>query len=292
MLLRRHFSVTRIITCFHFYGVWLQRVPVCWVLQFLLILRSFLLLWLKREQEIDKDVLSLPLPFFFEIIQVTPKPAPCLQVLPMRTCPFSGMPHISPLLSTNLHELLPPFTASPLKQNAVCHIQHTVPAALRLSAHLSCTPPSQASLLIGKLPQEAPEGLPRLTWHPWPGKCHQHSAVRGGWHAPAHQRQAPYMCSLFWEAREAYSQKTDIFFRTMKSLPGTQPLHSQAKVVWTLPWALPQGPPAMRLLLLSQSSSRPHRETIHGLSLQKSYISSYSKTSVLVLQIRNLLVAF
>lgn len=142
-------------------------------------------------------------PSFFEIIQITSKAALCLQALPMHTHPFSGMPCTFPLLSTNLQELLPSLKTLPLKENAICT---SSPLFLQLSAQLSCTPP-----LTHQVPQEAPEGLLGMMCHPWQAKCQQHSAVRGGWHAPAHQLQAnhaPHTCLLFWEASEAHSQKT------------------------------------------------------------------------------------
>lgn len=291
MLLRRHFSVTRIITCFHLYGVWLQRVPVCRVLQFLLVLSTFPLLWLKREQEVDKDVLSLPFPFFLEIIQVTWKPAPCLQALLMHTRPFSGMPRTFPLPSTDLHELLPPLKTSPLQQNTIWHIQHTAPAALRLSAQLSCTPPSHTPPLTHKVPQEAPEAdVTSLAGQVPAALCCQRWLARSS--TPAASKPThPTRARCFGRLEEPAARK-QAFFRTIKSLPRTQALHSQGKVVWTLPWAVPQPLPAMRMVLLAQSSSRPHRGNIHGLSLQESHINPYSKTSALVLQICSWLVAF
>lgn len=191
------------------------------------------------------------------------------------------MPHTFPLLSPNLHELLPPLKTLLLKQNAICHIQHTAPAALWLSAQLSCTPPSHTPPLTHKLPQEAPEGAD-VTSLAGQQQCQQHSAVRGGWHAPAHQLRAnpraPNVLAVLGSLRSLQPEK-ETFFRTMKSLHHTQLLYSQGKVVWTRPWALPQPLPAMRLV---QKSSRPPRKTIYEFSLQKSHVSSYSKTSVLV----------
>lgn len=133
-----------------------------------------------EERTRNKDVLSLPFPFFSEIIQVTPKPASCLQALPKHIRPFSGMPHTFPLLSTNLHELLPPLQTLLLKQNAISHIQHTAPAGLRLSAQLSCSPASQT----------APGGSSGIDLTSLAGQVPAALCWQSGWHTPAHQLQA------------------------------------------------------------------------------------------------------
>lgn len=174
------------------------------------------------------------------------------------------MPRTFPLPSTNLHELPPPLKTLPLKQNAICHIQHTAPAALGLSAQLSCTPPSHTPPLTRKLPQEAPEA--EVT--PWAGPVPAAlSCQRWLAHSSTPAASTPTRARCFGQLEKPAARK-QTFFRTIKSLPHTQPLHSQGKVVWTLPRAVPLPQPAMRLVLLAQSSSRPHRGNVNGLSLR------------------------
>lgn len=232
---------------------------------FFLILSSFPLLKLERR---NRWRCPLPFPFFFEIIQVTSKPALCLQALPMHIHPFSGRPctfHflaqicMSSCLPSKPHpsNRMPSATSSPLFLQP-CSSQHNCPAPhhhIHLPWLTSC-----------------PRKLLRDSWG-WCASLGRASASStllseaGGTlqHTSCKHTPAPHTCSLFWEAWEGCCQKTGIF--QIKSLLHTQSLPSQGKVVWTHPRALPQPLLAMRLALLAQSSSRPRRETTHGLSL-------------------------